>query len=137
MIRCIDEISEQVPVVRAVLTTAQIESALRGSSGRWTSGSERSSTQAGKRPKPALGSHRGGLDIEPCPPFSGRRSGALKTPPFGHRRPVPPAYLDDVSLNAKGYERLVGQMSRGSAMADSGGSTFLFCRPSSGKLGAS
>ena len=24
--------------------------------------------------------------------FPGRRSGALKTPPFGHRLPVPPAY---------------------------------------------
>ena len=45
------------------------------------------------RPKPALGSHR----ERPGHPsharhFPGRRSGALKTPPFGHRRPVPPAY---------------------------------------------
>ncbi len=95
MIRCIDEISEQVRRLFGLsMTTAQIESALRGSSGgmdeRDQSGHPHPGGQV--RPKPALGSHR----ERPGHPsharhFPGRRSGALKTPPFGHRRPVPPA----------------------------------------------
>ena len=92
MIRCIDEISEQVRRLFGLsLTTAQIESALRGSSGGMD---ERIRavihTQAGKYARNLLSAvTESGLDIRAM------------------------LILDDVSLNAKGYERLVGQMSRG------------------------
>lgn len=95
MIRCIDEISEQVRRLFGLsMTTAQIESAagqFRRDGRADQSGHPHPGGQV--RPKPALGSHR----ERPGHPsharhFPGRRSGALKTPPFGHRRPVPPAY---------------------------------------------
>lgn len=117
MIRCIDEISEQVRGLFGLsLTTAQIESALRGSSGGMD---ERIRavihTQAGKYARNLLSAvTESGLDIRAMPAiFLGGGAALLKRHLSATDGLCRPLILDDVSLNAKGYERLVGQMSRG------------------------
>lgn len=122
MIRCIDEISEQVRRLFGLsLTTAQIESALRGSSGGMD---ERIRavihTQAGKYARNLLSAvTESGLDIRAMPAiFLGGGAALLKRHLSATDGLCRPLILDDVSLNAKGYERLVGQMSRGVGMAD-------------------
>ena len=117
MIRCIDEISEQVRRLFGLsLTTAQIESALRGSSGGMD---ERIRavihTQAGKYARNLLSAvTESGLDIRAMPAiFLGGGAALLKRHLSATDGLCRPLILDDVSLNAKGYERLVGQMSRG------------------------
>ena len=117
MIRCIDEISEQVRRLFGLsMTTAQIESALRGSSGGMD---ERIRavihTQAGKYARNLLSAvTESGLDIRAMPAiFLGGGAALLKRHLSATDGLCRPLILDDVSLNAKGYERLVGQMSRG------------------------
>lgn len=117
MIRCIDEISEQVRRLFGLsMTTAQIESALRGSSGGMD---ERIRAvihaQAGKYARNLLSAvTESGLDIRAMPTiFLGGGAALLKRHLSATDGLCRPLILDDVSLNAKGYERLVGQMSRG------------------------
>ena len=117
MIRCIDEISEQVRRLFGLsMTTAQIESALRGSSGGMD---ERIRAvihaQAGKYARNLLSAvTESGLDIRAMPAiFLGGGAALLKRHLSATDGLCRPLILDDVSLNAKGYERLVGQMSRG------------------------
>ena len=117
VIRCIDEISEQVRRLFGLsMTTAQIESALRGSSGGMD---ERIRavihTQAGKYARNLLSAvTESGLDIRAMPTiFLGGGAALLKRHLSATDGLCRPLILDDVSLNAKGYERLVGQMSRG------------------------
>ena len=117
MIRCVDEISEQVRRLFGLsMTTAQIESALRGSSGGMD---ERIRAvihaQAGKYARNLLSAvTESGLDIRAMPTiFLGGGAALLKRHLSATDGLCRPLILDDVSLNAKGYERLVGQMSRG------------------------
>ena len=117
MIRCIDEISEQVRRLFGLsMTTAQIESALRGSSGGMD---ERIRAvihaQADKYARNLLSAvTESGLDIRAMPAiFLGGGAALLKRHLSATDGLCRPLILDDVSLNAKGYERLVGQMSRG------------------------
>ena len=117
MIRCVDEISEQVRRLFGLsMTTAQIESALRGSSGGMD---ERIKAvihaQAGKYARNLLSAvTESGLDIRAMPTiFLGGGAALLKRHLSATDGLCRPLILDDVSLNAKGYERLVGQMSRG------------------------
>ena len=117
MIRCVDEISEQVRRLFGLsMTTAQIESALRGSFGGMD---ERIRavihTQAGKYARNLLSAvTESGLDIRAMPAiFLGGGAALLKRHLSATDGLCRPLILDDVSLNAKGYERLVGQMSRG------------------------
>ena len=117
MIRCVDEISEQVRRLFGLsMTTAQIESALRGSSGGMD---ERIRAvihaQAGKYTRNLLSAvTESGLDIRAMPAiFLGGGAALLKRHLSATDGLCRPLILDDVSLNAKGYERLVGQMSRG------------------------
>ena len=93
MIRCIDEISEQVRRTLGVsMTAAQIECVL------YVQNLLSAITECG-------------LDTRAIPAiFMGGGAALLKrhiSPTNGLCRPV---ILDDVSLNAKGYERLVRQM---------------------------
>ena len=114
MIRCIDEISEQVRRMMGVsMTSAQIESVLRGDA---SSMDDRVKAiihaQADKYIQNLLAAiTESGLDTRAMPTiFLGGGAALMK------RRVSPtnalgrPFILDDVSLNAKGYERLVGQM---------------------------
>ena len=119
MIRCIDEISEQTRRTYGVsLTTAQIESVLRGDASSLPD--EVKSiihAQADKYVQSLFSAiMECGLDTHAMPTiFLGGGAALLKrrvSPTNGLCRPV---ILDDVSLNAKGYERLVGRLSgRGS-----------------------
>ena len=87
MIRCLDEIAEQVRRALGLsMTAAQIESAITES----------------------------GLDARAMPAiFLGGGAALLKRHVSATDGLCRPLILDDVCLNAKGYERLVGQLSRG------------------------
>lgn len=115
MIRCIDEISEQVRRTLGVsMTAAQIESVLRGDvSSLPDEAKEIIHAQADQYIQNLLSSiTECGLDTRAMPViFLGGGASLLK-------RRIPPTnalcrpyILDDVSLNAKGYERLVGHLS--------------------------
>lgn len=116
MIRCIDEISEQVRRLFGVsMTTAQIESVLQGNT---SSVEDRIRAiihaQADKYIKALLSAiMESGLDAHAMPTiFLGGGAALMKrrvTATEGLCRPI---ILDDVCLNAKGYERLVGQLLR-------------------------
>ncbi|WP_409967249.1 ParM/StbA family protein [Bengtsoniella intestinalis] len=116
MISCLDEIAEQVRRNLGLsLTTAQMEYALRGEGGHLTPGTQKIiQTEAGKYIQKLLSAiAETGLDARAMPVvFLGGGANLLKR----HLPPVSPLcqpiILDDVALNAKGYERLVGQMSR-------------------------
>ena len=119
MIRCIDEISEQVRRALGLsLTDAQIESVLRGGASSLPDEVRAIiHAQADKYVQNLLSAiTESGLDIRAMPTiFLGGGAALLK-------RRVPPTnalcrpfILDDVSLNAKGYERLVGQLSGSAA----------------------
>lgn len=114
MIRCIDEISEQVRRMLGIsMTAAQIESVLRGDA---SSMDDRAKTiihaQADKYIQNLLAAiTESGLDTRAMPTiFLGGGAALLKCriPPASAL--CRPFILDDVSLNAKGYERLAGQM---------------------------
>ena len=117
MIRCIDGISEQVRRMFGVsMTDAQIESVLRGDAG---SMDERLRAvihaQADKYVRELLSAiTESGLDVRAMPAiFLGGGAALLKRHVSATDGLCRPLILDDVCLNAKGYERLVGQLSRG------------------------
>lgn len=119
MIRCIDEISEQARRTLGLsLTAAQIESVLRGNTG---SISEQVRDII-LREADAYVSHllsaitESGLDVRAMPTvFLGGGAALMKrhvAPTAGLCRPI---ILDDVCLNAKGYERFAERLKRGGA----------------------
>lgn len=116
MIRCLDEIAEQIRRTLGLsMTAAQIESCLRGESG--STGEQAKAIihrEAGAYVRRLLSAiTESGLDVRAMPAvFLGGGAALLKrhvTATDGLCRPL---ILDDVCLNAKGYERLVGQLSR-------------------------
>ena len=117
MIRCVDEIAEQVRRMFSVsMTAAQIESILRGEPG---SIDERLRAvihaQADRYVRGLLSAiTESGLDARAMPAiFLGGGAALMKRHSSATEGLCRPLILDDVSLNAKGYERLVGQLSRG------------------------
>ena len=114
MIRCLDEIAEQVRRALGVtLTTAQIESVLRGDASNLPK--EVKSiihAQADRYVQNLLAAiTESGLDVGAMPTvFLGGGASLLKrhVPPTGAL--FQPVILDDICLNAKGYERLAAQM---------------------------
>lgn len=118
MIRCLDEIAEQIRRTLGLsMTAAQIESCLRGE----VSSVEEKAKQIIYREADGY-VHRllstlteSGLDARAMPAvFLGGGSSLLKRHVSATNGLCHPVILDDVCrLNAKGYERLVGQMSRG------------------------
>ena len=117
MIRCVDEIGEQVRRLFGLsLTAPQIESVLRGDS---ASMDERVRAvihaQADKYVRGLLSTiTESGLDVRAMPTvFLGGGAALMKRHGGAVEGLFRPFILDDVCLNAKGYERLVAQMSRG------------------------
>jgi len=116
MIRCLDEISEQIRRTLGLsMTAAQIESVLRsGTAGIDDRAREiihREADSYVRRPLSAI--TESGLDIRAMPAiFLGGGAALLKRHVGATDGLCRPLVLDDVSLNAKGYERLVGQLSR-------------------------
>ena len=114
MIRCLDEIAEQVRRALGItLTTAQIESVLRGDASRI--GDQAKAiihAQAEQYVRDLLAAIlESGLDVGAMPTvFLGGGAALLKryVPPAGAL--FQPVILDDICLNAKGYERLAAQM---------------------------
>ncbi|MDD6023729.1 MAG: ParM/StbA family protein [Oscillospiraceae bacterium] len=115
MIRCLDAISEQIRRSRGIsMTSAQIESALRGAVSNLDSGAkEIIRAEAEKYVSQLLSAiQECGLDYRAMPMILLGGGASL------FKSHVPPAsapcrlfLLDDVTLNAKGFERLCGQMS--------------------------
>ena len=117
MIRCLDEISEQIRRSLGLsMTAAQIESVLRGDA---SSVDDRAKgiihREAGAYVRRLLSAiTESGLDIRAMPAvFLGGGAALLKRHVSHTDGLCRPLILDDVCLNAKGYERLAGQMSRG------------------------
>ena len=114
MIRCLDEIAEQVRRALGItLTTAQIESVLRGDASRI--GDQAKAiihAQAEQYVRDLMAAiMESGLDVGAMPTvFLGGGAALLKryVPPAGAL--FQPVILDDICLNAKGYERLAAQM---------------------------
>ncbi len=116
MIRCLDEIAEQVRRLFGVsMTAVQIETILRGDA---ASTDERIRAvihaQADKYIQNLLSAiTESGLDAHAMPAiFLGGGAALLKRHVGATDGLCRPLVLDDVSLNAKGYERLVGQLLR-------------------------
>ena len=117
MIRCVDEIGEQVRRLFGLsLTAPQIESVLRGD---LASMDERVRAiihaQADKYVRGLLSTiTESGLDVRAMPTvFLGGGAALMKRHGGAVEGLFRPFILDDVCLNAKGYERIVAQMSRG------------------------
>ena len=117
MIRCLDEITEQTRRALGLsLTAAQIESVLRGDANRVSDDVKTIiHREAGAYVSRLLSAiTESGLDARAMPTvFLGGGAALLKrhvAPTAGLCRPV---ILDDVCLNAKGYERLAARMTRG------------------------
>ena len=116
MIRCLDEIGEQLRRTLGLsMTAAQIESVLRGEGGSMDEQArsiiQREADSYAARLLSAI--QESGLDARAMPAiFLGGGAALLKR----HLPPTSalcrPFILDDVCLNAKGYERLVGHLSR-------------------------
>lgn len=117
MIRCLDEISEQLRRALGLsLTPAQIESVLRGDA----SSVDEKAKEIIHREADAYVARllsaiaESGLDVRAMPAiFLGGGAALMKrhvAPTAALCRPI---ILDDVCLNAKGYERLAARMSRG------------------------
>ena len=117
MIRCIDEVSEQVRRLFGVsMTAAQIEAVLRGDPGSMDDRIRAVvHAQADKYIRSLLSAiTESGLDARAMPAvFLGGGAALLKRHVGATDGLCRPFILDDVCLNAKGYERLVGQLSRG------------------------
>ena len=114
MIRCLDEISEQVRQIFGVsMTDAQIESVLRSGA---VSMDDRIRAvihaQAGQYVRDLLSTiMESGLDVRAMPTiFLGGGAALLKRHVSATEGLCRPLLLDDVSLNAKGYERLTARM---------------------------
>ena len=121
MIRCLDEISEQIRRTLGLsMTAAQIESVLRGE----TSSVDESARQIIHREATTY-VHRllsaiaeSGLDTRVMPTiFLGGGASLMKRHVSATDGLFRPLILDDVCLNAKGYEKLVGHLL---ARADNG-----------------
>ncbi len=116
MIRCLDEISEQVRRALGLsMTTAQIESVLRGGvssvDGKAREIIQREADAYVHRLLSAI--MESGMDVRAMPTiFLGGGAALMKRCLRAGDGLCRPLILDDVSLNAKGYERLAGQMSR-------------------------
>ena len=121
MIRCIDEISEQVRRVLGLsLTTAQIECVLRGDASSLPDEAKGIiHAQADLYVQNLLSTiTECGLDTRAMPTiFIGGGAALMKRRVSATNGLCRPVILDDVSLNAKGYERLVRQMSGSGAHA--------------------
>ena len=116
MIRCLDGISEQIRRKLGLsMTAAQIETVLRG---EVTSINEQAKEiihrEAGAYVRQLLSAiTESGLDARAMPAiFLGGGAALLKRHVGATDGLFRPLILDDVCLNAKGYERLVGQLSR-------------------------
>ena len=114
MIRCLDEISEQVRQIFGVsMTDAQIESVLRGGA---ISADDRVRAvihaQAGQYVRDLLSTiMESGLDVRAMPTiFLGGGAALLKRHVSATDGLCRPLLLDNVSLNAKGYEQLTARM---------------------------
>jgi hypothetical protein len=119
MIRCLDEISEKARQMFGVsMTDVQIESILRGGA---VSVDDRIRavihTQAGQYVQDLLSAiMESGLDVRAMPAiFLGGGAALLKRHASALEGPCRPLILDDVCLNAKGYERLVERMTESAA----------------------
>ena len=119
MIRCLDEISEKVRQMFGIsMTDPQIEAVLRGSVG---SINERVKAvihaQANQYVQELLSAiTESGLDTRAMPAiFLGGGAALLKRHVVATEGLCRPLILDDVCLNAKGYERLVERMSGSAA----------------------
>ena len=117
IIRCLDEIGEKVRQMFGVsMTDAQIESVLRGGA---VSMDDRIRAvihaQAGQYVRDLLSTiMESGLDVRAMPAiFLGGGAALLKRHVSAAEDLCRPLLLDDVSLNAKGYERLTARMSGG------------------------
>ena len=121
MIRCIDEISEQVRRVLGLsLTTVQIECVLRGDASSLPDEAKGIiHAQADLYVQNLLSTiTECGLDTRAMPTiFIGGGAALMKRRVSATNGLCRPVILDDVSLNAKGYERLVRQMSGSGAHA--------------------
>ncbi len=117
MIRCLDEIAEQVRRALGLsMTAAQIESVLRGEAGSTgEQAREIIHREAGAYVRRLLSAiAESGLDARAMPAvFLGGGAALMKRHVSATDGLCRPFILDDVCLNAKGYERLVGQLSRG------------------------
>ena len=116
MIRCLDEISEQIRRGLGLsMTAAQIESVLRGDASHVNEDAKKIIYQEAERYTKRLLSAiaESGLDVRAMPAvFLGGGAALLKhhvSVADGLCRPI---ILDDVCLNAKGYERLTERMSQ-------------------------
>ena len=116
MIRCLDEIAEQIRRSLGLsMTAAQIESVLRGEvSSVDSQAKEIIHREAGAYARRLLSAiAECGLDVRAMPAiFLGGGSALLKRHVGATDGLCRPLILDDVCLNAKGYERLVEQLSR-------------------------
>ena len=116
MIRCLDEIAEQIRRALGLsMTAAQIESVLRGEvSSVDSQAKEIIHREAGAYVRRLLSAiAECGLDARAMPAiFLGGGSALMKRHVGATDSLCRPLILDDVCLNAKGYERLVEQLSR-------------------------
>ena len=116
MIRCLDEISEQIRRTLGLsMTAAQIESVLRCDSNRVSEDAKRIIRQQADAYVARLLSAitESGLDARAMPAvFLGGGTALLKRHVSAADGLFHPIILDDVSLNAKGYERLAAQLAR-------------------------
>lgn len=114
MIRCLDTISEKVRQLFGVsMTDAQIESVLRGDTGSMDDRVRAViHAQAGQYVQSLLSAiTESGLDVRAMPAiFLGGGAALMKRHISVAESLCRPLLLDDVCLNAKGYERLVGQI---------------------------
>ena len=116
MIRCLDEIAEQVRRNLGLsMTAAQIESVLCGEASSVDDNAKqiihREADGYARRLLSAIA--ESGLDARAMPAvFLGGGAALLKRHVGATDGLCRPFILDDVCLNAKGYERLVGQLSR-------------------------
>ena len=117
MIRCLDEISEQIRRNLGLsMTAAQIENALQGGVSSVDENAKQIiHREAGAYVRRLLSAiTESGLDARAMPAvFLGGGAALLKRHVSATDGLCRPFILDDVCMNAKGYERLVGQMSRG------------------------
>ena len=116
MIRCLDEIAEQVRRNLGLsMTAAQIESVLCGEASSVDDNAKqiihREADGYARRLLSAIA--ESGLDARAMPAvFLGGGAALLKRRVRATGGLCRPVILDDVCLNAKGYERLVGQLTR-------------------------
>lgn len=116
MIRCLDEIGEQIRRSLGLsMTAVQIESVLRADASRMDEDAKKIIRQEAERYTKRLLSAiaESGLDVRAMPAvFLGGGAALLKQYVSAADGLCRPIILDDVSLNAKGYERLTEQMAQ-------------------------